>query len=132
MIPQETVQAVTYANAIDPRVQCNQPTFDVWHRTLQKFTYPQCQAAIQLFYERFADPGNRPVVDAPMVRRIISQETERAGAKGNALTAGPRPVANPLSYRQRNPEEWDRLYEEGRRQGAAEREAATRRRAMAA
>jgi hypothetical protein len=35
------------------------------------------------------------------------------------------PVKHPLSWRKRNPELWDQLFEEGRRQGNEERRKAT-------
>jgi hypothetical protein len=34
-------------------------------------------------------------------------------------------VKHPLSWRKRNPEEWDRLFEQGRREGNEERRLAT-------
>lgn len=119
MRQQDIVMAVNYANAIDPRVQSNQPTYEVWYRVLAKFDFTQAQAAIQLFYERYSDPSSRPVVDAASIRRIISQETTRAVAKSHALEAGPKKVGTAGSWRQRNPQEWDRLYA----LGAAERQA---------
>lgn len=109
MIEQEIVAAVTYANAIDPRVQSNQPTYELWHKVLRNHAYVEVQAAIQLFYERYTDPTQRPVVDPASVRRIIAQETTRAAAKQTALTAAPRQARNPMSWRAKNPAEWDRL-----------------------
>jgi hypothetical protein len=110
----ETVAAVNYANAIDARIQANQPTYELWHRVLNGFAYIQVQAAIQVFYERYADPSNRPTVDAPVIRKIIHQETTRNEAKGRAIEPPRNTVKNPLSFRARNPELWDRLYRQGR------------------
>lgn len=116
MRDKEIVMAVNYANAIDPRVQSNQPTYEVWYRVLAKFDFTQAQAAIQLFYERYSDASNRPVVDAASIRRIISQETTRAVAKSHALEAGPKKIGTIGSWRQRNPAEWDRLFALGAEQ----------------
>lgn len=126
MIEQEIVAAVTYANAIDPRVQSNQPTYELWHKVLHKHQYVEAQAAIQLFYERYTDPTQRPVVDPASIRRIIAQETTRAVAKQDAIEATPRTVTNPMSWRARNPEEWDRLFAKG----AADRQADLRARGI--
>ncbi|RJU01995.1 hypothetical protein D6T65_05080 [Arthrobacter frigidicola] len=128
MNEQETGDVITYANAIDARVQANLPTRDLWHRVLSGFENIQCQAAIQVFYERYSDPANRPVIDAPTIRRIIIQETDRSEARGHAIEAKPREPRHPLSYRARNPERWDILYQQGRTQGNAERQANTERR----
>lgn len=126
MIENEVIAAVNYANAIDPRVQSNQPTYELWHKVLAAYRYVEAQAAIQLFYERYADPTQRPVVDPASVRRIITQETTRAVAKHDALDATPRQVTNPMSWRARNPHEWDRLF----KQGAADRQADLRHRGL--
>lgn len=119
MNQQEIVAAVNYANAIDARIQANQPTYELWHRVLHGFAYIQVQAAIQVFYERYADPASRPTVDAPVIRKIIHQETTRHEAKGRAIEPPKATVKNPNTYRARNPELWDRLF----KQGAADRQA---------
>lgn len=113
MNEKEIVAAVTYANAIDPRVQSNQPTYELWLRVLSRFRYVEVQAAIQLFYERYSDPSSRPVVDPSSIRRIIGQEVTRAAAHHDALEAKPREITNPMSWRSKNPDAWDRLMAEG-------------------
>jgi hypothetical protein len=45
-----------------------------------------------------------------------------------AIDPPAQPVKHPLSWRARNPELWDQLFEEGRRQGNEERRQATERR----
>jgi hypothetical protein len=58
--------------------------------------------------------------------------SKRAGYIKSSRDAGQRaidppaqPVKHPLSWRARNPAEWDRLFEQGRAEGNAERKRAT-------
>lgn len=124
----ETIALLTRINQADPLVILDDATVDIWVHTMEHVEFDDAWQAV-LDHYRLHD--NVPAKAAAIRKRAMDFRASKEG-RAKALTAGPRPVANPLSYRQRNPEEWDRLYEEGRRQGNAEREAATRRRAMAA
>lgn len=121
----EMKSLLTGANAIDPRVQVNLPTAGLWSRRLSVYTFAEAWAALEIYYDRHVD--FRPPVDPPALRKIIHDESTRALAKQNALTAGPV-VVDPHSFRERNPELWDQLFEEGVRQGNADRQRRTERR----
>lgn len=111
----EITTAVTLANGIDPRIQMNTPTRDLWLKILVGKSFDAIHAAIELHYMRPAPPNrDRPAVDATIIRRIISEETERAQAVQSAQKALPAGVNDPSSYRARNPEQWDELYSKGR------------------
>ncbi|WP_394253663.1 hypothetical protein [Arthrobacter pityocampae] len=116
----ETKAILTLANALDPRVQVNKPTLDLWAKVLHGSPVAACHAAVSLFYERYAEPTNRPVVDAPMIRRIISHETERAAAVTQAIEPR-KPVLTEPRIRQRVLDRFRDEYEAGRRQGNGER-----------
>jgi hypothetical protein len=112
----ETRAAITWANQIDPLVQMNQPTLELWAKVLHGNTPAEVHAAITVYYERpYTGFGKRPPIEAPMIRRIVQQETERATAKASAVKALPRGSADPTaSWRDRNPDEWDQLVAKGR------------------
>ncbi|MDI3330675.1 MAG: hypothetical protein QJR09_08065 [Micrococcus sp.] len=112
----EITQALIYANGADERVPTTPANEDIWIRALTAYTYAEAKAAIQVYYERpFTGYGRRPHIEAHHVRRIIQQETERASAKASAVKALPRGSKDPTaSWRERNPEEWDRLVAKGR------------------
>lgn len=113
MTDEEIANAVNYANAIDPRIQSNIPTYELWARVLRQYSFAQVQLAVQIFYEHYSDPAKQPTITAPEIRKIINLQTDRNEARGRAIEAT-KPVRTPDSYRQRNPEEWDRLFEQGR------------------
>lgn len=118
----EIQTCITLANGIDPRIQMNMPTRDLWLKVLHGREFAAIHAAIELYYERPAPPNrDRPTIDAPMIRKIIREETERAQAVQSAHKALP-PARNPSSFRARNPEEWDRLMAKGRDDRRAELE----------
>ncbi len=112
----ELNQAVIYANAIDEKVPTTPANVDVWTRALATYTLPEAKAAIAVYYERpYTGYGRRPHIEASNVRRVIQQETERITAQQSATRALPRGSKGPTaSWRDRNPEEWDRLVAKGR------------------
>lgn len=114
MTPEELRAAVTYANGIDPRIQMNVPTAELWGRTVGHKRFIEVKTAILVYYERYPTNGREnPPVSAAMVRRIISDEDTRAAAMQSAQQAI-APTRTPGSYRERNPEKWDALVAKGR------------------
>lgn len=118
MTPEELRACVTFANGIDPRVQMTAPNAQLWGRTVGHREAAEVVAAIQVYYERPRINGKEhPTIDPASVRRIINDEYEREVARKRALEPPKGKAPNPMSWRQRNPEEWDRLM----RQGAEDR-----------
>lgn len=115
MTPEELRAAITYANGIDPRVQMTGPNADLWGRAIGHKLAIEVKTAILVYYERYPVSGREnPPISAPMVRKIINDEDARAQAQESAHRALPAPRANPMSWRSRNPDEWDRLVAKGR------------------
>ncbi|WP_417372991.1 hypothetical protein [Glutamicibacter protophormiae] len=118
MTPEEVSACIAYANGIDPRVQMTVPNSQLWARVLGRKTSNEVMAGIQIYYERGRVNGREhPAVDPTSVRRIINESYEREEARQRALEPPKGKARNPLSFRQRNPAEWDRLF----RQSAEER-----------
>jgi hypothetical protein len=114
MTPQECAAALTYANQIDPRVQLNDATLDVWENALAHADSTQVRWIIKEHYSSGvnANEAHQPMITAALVRRRITDETNRAAASRSALEAGPR-VKNYTALRQNNPGMWDALVEAG-------------------
>ena len=120
MTPDELRACITFANGIDPRVQMTAPNAELWGRTVGTRAAVEVKAAIMLHYERPAPPNrDRPTIDAATVRKIINEETARSDALQSAQRALP-PARNPNSWRERHPEEWERLVIKGRDDRRAE------------
>lgn len=91
MTEDEIKKAITYANQIDPRIQMNIPTLEIWTRVLHAQDPAAVHAAIGAYHERpHTGFGQRPVIEPSTIRRIISQETEREEARQSALEAESR------------------------------------------
>lgn len=89
MTPQECAAALTYANQIDPRIQLNDAALDVWETALSHADPEQVRWVIRNHYASGvnANEGSQPMLTAAMVRRALSEETNRAAAKRSALEA---------------------------------------------
>lgn len=114
MTPEEMRACITFANGIDPRVQMTAPNAQLWGRTVGHRQAAEVVAAIQVYYERPRINGREhPTVDPTSVRRIINEEYEREAARQRALEPPKGKAPSPMTFRQRNPEEWDRLVRKG-------------------
>lgn len=114
MNPEEVRMAVMYANGIDPRIQMNVPTAELWGRVVGHKSAAEVKAAILVYYERYPANGREnPPVSPAMVRKIIADEGDREQAQHDAQRALPsaRPVA---TFRSRDPDAWDALKAKGR------------------
>ena len=114
MTPEEMRACITFANGIDPRVQMTAPNAQLWGRTVGHRKAAEVVAAIQVYYERPRINGREhPTVDPTSVRRIINEEYEREAARQRALEPPKGKAPSPMTFRRRNPEEWDRLVRKG-------------------
>ena len=122
----ETITMLTWINQTDPRVQLNQASVERWHYALRSFEHAVCKQAVLEHYKQHEDI---PASSAAISKRAgYIQNAREAGERAVAIEPPRNQVRHPLSWRARNPELWDQLFEEGRRQGNAERAEATRRR----
>ena len=114
MNPMETGQALVYANQIDPLVQVNEATAEVWLDGLERVPAERVRWAIKKYYATQNGNGEQrnPITPAA-IRRIITTEVNRRESLGRALEPPKNKAPNPETYRQRNPAEWDRLVRKG-------------------
>jgi hypothetical protein len=111
MNAEETVLLLTWVNQHDPRVQLNAASRDIWAYSLSPFTAAEAKQAI-LDHYRLND--SIPVTPGAIRKRA---DDHRAVTEGRESAMKKLPASswpNPNSWRKRNPEEWDRLVEQGR------------------
>lgn len=115
MHEQQVVQCLTYLNQLDPRIQLNDAASDMWFYALEQLGMDEVIWVIRDYYAT-ANPngvGGVPSLTPATLKHRLRSAQERAGSKQRALEAPKRDEPMP-SWRERNPEEFDRLYAKGR------------------
>jgi hypothetical protein len=115
---------LTWINQVDPRVMLNQAAAETWAYSLRSVDPAVAKQAVLEHYK-----ANESVAASPgaISKRASNIKASREAGQ-RAIDPPAQPVKHPLSWRARNPELWDQLFEEGRRQGNEERRQATERR----
>jgi hypothetical protein len=122
---QEVISMLRWINEGDPTVQFNESAVEQWHYALRTV---DAAVAKQAVLEHVKQHESIRVTPAAISKRAGYIKTSRDAGQ-RAIEANPKQsTRHPLSWRSRNPEEWDRLFEGGRRQGNEERRQATERR----
>ena len=121
----QTIAMLTWINQVDPRVMLNEASVDVWAYSMRSVDPSVAKQAVLEHYK--AHEGIAASPGAISKRATNIRASREAGQR--AIEASPEPPKHPLSWRARNPAEWDRLFEEGRRLGNEERRRATEQRA---
>jgi len=111
MNAEETVLLLTWLNQHDPRVQLTAAGRDIWEYSLKPYTVEEARQAI---LEHYHANDSLAATPGAISKRAGNVRTSRQ-ARQNAIEALP-PVKHPNSWRSRNPEEWDRLFEIGRQE----------------
>lgn len=118
---QEVISMVRWISESDPRVPFNDSSVEQWHYALRSV---DAAVAKQAVLEHVKINEGIPVSPAAISKRAGYIKTAREAGQ-RAIEPPRNRVRHPLSWRTRNPEEWDRLFEQGRREGNAARAAAT-------
>lgn len=119
----ETTRLVIWVNQFDPFVQANDAAADIWQHSMGPISYAEAEEAVVQHYR--ANPGQQAQPGAILKRALNNRASKDAGHRAIAAPVTRRELeANDgkvqRSWRARNPEEWDRLFEEGREQRRAE------------
>lgn len=110
---EEAVTLMTWVNQHDARVQITKASRDIWANALEPYTYDESRQAV-LDHYRLTDED--PVTPAKIRKRAELVRSQRSGRQ-SAIEANPKQSSkHPMSWRARNPEEWDRLFELGRQE----------------
>ena len=121
---QEVISMLRWVSETDPRVMFTDAAVEVWHYALRTVDPAVAKQAILEHYKQHESIAATP--GAISKRAGYIKSSREAGQR--AIDQPAQPVKHPLSWRARNPELWDQLFEEGRRQGNEERRLATERR----
>lgn len=111
----ETVHMLRWLSSIDPRVVFNEASAEMWQHSLEPVTAAEAKQAV---LDHYRQNDQFPATYAGIRKRALNIRDMQA-AQHRALEATPSgtTVYNPRAMRSRNPELWDQLFEEGRRQG---------------
>jgi hypothetical protein len=117
----QTIAMLTWINQVDPRVMLNQAAAETWAYSLRSVDPAVAKQAVLEHYK-----ANESIAASPgaISKRAANIKASREAGQ-RAIDPPAQPVKHPLSWRARNPELWDQLFEEGRRQGNEERRQAT-------
>ena len=114
-----------WINEGDPRVQFNESAVEFWLYSLRTVDPSVAKQAVLEHYKQHEDIAATPAAISKRAGYI--KNSRDAGQR--AIDANPKQAPrHPLGWRARNPELWDQLFEEGRRQGNEERARADERR----
>ena len=108
----QTIAMLTWINQVDARVLLNEAAAETWAYAMRNVA---TDVAKQAVLEHYKANENIAASPAAISKRAANIRTSR-DAKVSAIEAAPAPVKHPLSWRARNPEEWDRLFELGRQE----------------
>jgi hypothetical protein len=114
----QTIAMLTWINQVDPRVMLNEASAETWAYAMRNVPQDVAKQAVLEHYKAHESIAASP---GAISKRAANIKTSR-DAKTSAIEALP-PMKHPSSWRSRNPEEWDRLFEEGRQQRKADLEA---------
>lgn len=111
----QTIAMLTWINQVDPRVMLNEANVEVWAYAMRNIPGDVAKQSVLEHYK-----ANDSIAASPgaISKRAANIKTSR-DAKQSAITALP-PARDPNSWRSRNPEEWDRLFEQGRQERRAD------------
>lgn len=113
----ETAVLVVQINQFDPFVQSNDAAAKIWHGSMYQLTFAEAEDAVVQHYR--ANPGQQAQPGAILKRALNNRAAKDAGTRAIEVPKTRREIEAadgkiPRSWRQRNPEEWDRLLEVGR------------------
>ena len=115
----QTIAMLTWINQVDPRVMLNEAAAETWAYSMAPIETDEAKQAILEHYK-----ANESIAASPSAirKRALNIRSSRAAGQ-SAITAKPAAPKHPMAWRSRNPEEWDRLFEQGRAEGNAGRKA---------
>lgn len=130
----ETTKLVIWVNQFDPFVQMNDAATDIWQHSMGPLTYQEAEEAVVQHYR--ANPGQQAQPGAILKRALNNRASSEA--LNSAMSIEVPKTRRELeasdgqikrSWRARNPDLWDKLFEQGRAEGNEQRRLATEARA---
>jgi hypothetical protein len=103
---------LTWANQHDPRVEPSPVNAEIWAHALGPYYPEQVKQAALEFFRTAGDKKINPGDLWKLIQSLKASEEARQRALDPPATV----INSPGAYRSRNPELWDRLREQGRRE----------------
>jgi hypothetical protein len=111
----QTIAMLTWINQVDPRVMLNEANAETWAYSMRPVEQHEAKQAVLEHYK-----ANENIAASPAAIRKRALNTRAASAATqSAITAKPAAPKHPMSWRARNPELWDQLFEQGRKAWAS-------------
>jgi len=112
----QTIAMLTWINQVDPRVMLNEANVDVWAYAMSNVAPDIAKQAVLEHYKANENIAASPGAISKRAQNIRNSRE----AKQAALEPPAAPFKHPMSWRARNPQEWDRLMEQGRQERLAD------------
>ena len=112
----QTIAMLTWINQVDPRVMLNEANVEVWAYAMSSIPGDIAKQAV---LEHYKAHENIAASAGAISKRAANIKNSRE-AKQAALEPPATAFKHPMSWRARNPEEWDRLMEQGRQERIAD------------
>lgn len=120
----ETATLLVWINQFDAFVQMNDAAAKIWHGSMYQITYAEAEEAVIQHYR--ANPGKQAEPGGIMKRALTIRATEQAKRQAKAITGPPPPEKTMDQYESRvKSPQFIALFQEGVRQGNADRAART-------
>jgi len=108
----ETTRLVIWVNQFDPFVQANDAAADIWQHSMGPISYTEAEEAVVQHYR--ANPGQQAQPGWILKRALNNRASREAGNRAIEAPKTRREIEADdgkmmLTWRKRNPEEWDRL-----------------------
>jgi len=108
----ETTRLVIWVNQFDPFVQANDAAADIWQHSMGPISYTEAEEAVVQHYR--ANPGQQAQPGGILKRALNNRASREAGNRAIEAPRTRREIEADdgkmmLTWRKRNPEEWDRL-----------------------
>jgi hypothetical protein len=108
----ETTKLVIWVNQFDPFVQANDAAADIWQHSMAPISYSEAEEAVVQHYR--ANPGQQAQPGGILKRALNNRASRDAGNRAIEAPQTRRELEAAdgklmLTWRKRNPEEWDRL-----------------------
>jgi len=112
----QTIAMLTWINQVDPRVMLNEANVDVWAYAMSNVQPDIAKQAVLEHYK-----ANENIAASPGAISKRAQNIKNSREANQAAIEPPAPpFKHPMSWRARNPQEWDRLMEQGRQERLAD------------
>ncbi|MDJ0321676.1 hypothetical protein [Pseudarthrobacter sp. PS3-L1] len=113
----ETTRLIIWVNQFDPFVQANDAAADIWQHSMGPISYAEAEESVVAHYR--LNPGQQAQPGGILKRALNNRASKEAGQRAIEVPQTRRELEQGDGklmryWRQRNPDEWVRLMEQGK------------------